>query len=142
MQLFVAALLSTASFSASAICVDAATKPVPFRLESCQDVELSSSPSRTRRAGGRAFLHSQGLEIKGTLIGGRILEGGEEPAIEAESSRRHFLADGQASEICPSLLPMNVEVMEQPRCCDTTPRKGDCISPFPIAVFTLTEHDN
>ncbi len=136
MRTFIAAVLLLSSSDLLASClVEPQPPPVTFKLESCQAISLSSSPSRTRHAGGRAPLHIQGAEEKGILIAGTPSNPG------LLTQLQYYLVAGSAEQVCPSQLPATVSLEIESRCCDVVPAKIGCIAPFPSATIKILVDD-
>jgi hypothetical protein len=134
MRILVASFASFFSQGVFAACLaESPRPPVEFRVHSCQGVLLEPSPSRTRRAGGRAHLHTQSIREHGVLIAGMPIERGA----DQQGALHYYLVAGSPENVCPSHLPTDVALEVEPRCCDTLPAKQGCIAPFQSATFTV-----
>lgn len=135
-------LLLVVSGTCQASCLAVFPALAKVEVISCQAIELGASPSksnRTARIG--AFPHKQGEVVRGTLLTVDVLDSqsvslqtsvdGIQAATEVPTGVAHYVVQGEVVDVCPEIVPRQISIIVESRCCDSMPMTGNCISPFP-----------
>lgn len=144
MRKFPAILACLCAFGASAKCIQYPPLLTEIEVLSCQAFTVKPSTaliSWELAEDEKIPIHNPGKNYSATLLSGIVKSAyyvskkqDQHMAFKAEpyipAGLGHFELSGEASLICPEKLPTTISVIGAPRCCDTLPSQGECISPF------------
>lgn len=126
-----------------AMCVATTRNLVRLKVNACQAITIQASGAI--RPAHR--IHKEGSSVTGVLVSGNVIESllvwnGDPQSAEYTFESRKLNADalgslfleGDASEICQSLLGSETMFITDNPCCDVIPADGLCLVPGSIVI--------